>query len=288
MKRRILAGICLTFFYFLSNAQSFYNGSFETHTFTACTPTVADIVFNSKMAHVKAFGRTFVSGYGNVGKISIQDSGCSVIPQDGEWCIGLHSAFNTTSDAIALELTSPLVTGMDYQLSFFLHGNTGFQNQQSPVDIGESINDFTIGNHIYRATPGYLSWQNVTFTFTASQASKHITAKIIPGYNSWAQLDNFVISSYPVPVGINEDEANGFFQVYPNPVRNELRVQFANDPEAHLLELYNQLGQTACQKRIVQSQTALIDVSALPAGIYYLSVSNSRTTVKKRILISHE
>src|SRR5690349_14094352 len=84
-------------------SQSFYNGSFELHSFDSCVPIVYDTLFNLKMTHVKAFGRTYAPGLSHLGKISIQDSGCSVVPQQGNWCIGLHSTFTTSSDAVALE-----------------------------------------------------------------------------------------------------------------------------------------------------------------------------------------
>jgi len=265
--------------------QSFYNGSFEINTFTTCVQAVTDVQFSSKMQRVVAFGKTWTGGNQFTGKTSVQDSGCSVIPQEGSWCVGLHSNFGTTSDAIALELTDSLVPGTLYYLSFYLYGNKGFQNYQSNVKIGESLISYDVGTTIYTATPDYLVWKNIYFSFTASKRSKYITVKIVPSYNSWVQVDNFLIAPSAL-LGVDEHNTSNFFSLYPNPVNTELTIHFANDPEPYLVECYSQLGQLALPKRIIHAPSATLDLAALPEGIYTLRVTNSRSTVFKKIIVA--
>jgi len=77
------------------------------------------------------------------------------------------------------------------------------------------------------------------------------------------------------PFAINENEATPGFGVYPNPVKDILRIGFgANASASARIRIYNQLGVIVFEKQeAFPGET--IDLSACPAGIYYLMLDRS-------------
>ncbi|PBQ33442.1 hypothetical protein CNR22_17210 [Sphingobacteriaceae bacterium] len=268
-------------------AQSFYNGSFENHSLTACTSNQSDQLFNTKMPHVKAFGKTNTGNPAYLGETDILDTLCFT-PQQGGWCLGIASNTGTTSDAVAIELNSPLAPGITYYLSFYVYGNSNFQNLISGVKVGESLTDSTFGTQINLAIPNYNTWSQINFSFTASQASEYITVKTVPGYSSWNLIDNFEIARSPIPLttGVEELKNENSFLFYPNPVVTNLTLQFANAPQFCEAQIYNELGQLAFLKKDINSQVTILDLSSLPRGFYTLRMSDGIWCVCRKLVIA--
>lgn len=74
--------------------------------------------------------------------------------------------------------------------------------------------------------------------------------------------------------------------VYPNPTDNELYLELAdNDPDEPLaVEIFNAEGQTISATTI-QMQKTRIDVSGLPAGIYFVKIDVPERPIVKKIVI---
>ena len=75
-------------------------------------------------------------------------------------------------------------------------------------------------------------------------------------------------------------------QVFPNPARNTLYVQVSgNDPNS-ILRISDAYGRVLKEQKLALSGTVstTIDVSALPSGIYYLTVKDSSKTRKYKIM----
>ncbi|MFI5220219.1 MAG: T9SS type A sorting domain-containing protein [Bacteroidia bacterium] len=83
-----------------------------------------------------------------------------------------------------------------------------------------------------------------------------------------------------VTVGINEIAAAGNLQVYPNPAGDFLNVQSGIETDKATVILSNSLGQQFLIKQFTGN--TVIDVSALPHGIYFVTVNNNRgSTIRK-------
>jgi hypothetical protein len=80
------------------------------------------------------------------------------------------------------------------------------------------------------------------------------------------------------------DEAQAEFspKVYPNPVKDKLTLLFNSDTETELT-LLNHLGQQVFRSSLVGFNPE-IDLSALPSGIYIMSMCRNAQTVCKRIV----
>jgi hypothetical protein len=120
--------VVLLFCGITANSQTFLNGNFEKNKANLGVDEInlPNADFNSKMLNTNAFGT-----YGDMDIVNT--STYSGLAQDGSWYVALTGG---GSDAIAMELSSPLIAGKTYTISFYDRGSTGFTPQ--PIQIGVS------------------------------------------------------------------------------------------------------------------------------------------------------
>lgn len=81
-------------------------------------------------------------------------------------------------------------------------------------------------------------------------------------------------------LGVKEEPAAPTsWQVFPNPVRDILSVQFASPPAADKIRVYNILGTLVKEAEVLQ-QTTTIPFSDLPSGLYLIRSLKAEQTVK--------
>jgi len=92
--------------------------------------------------------------------------------------------------------------------------------------------------------------------------------------------------------GIDDNESQiSYMMVYPNPATDNLTISYSIDRDAEIsISILNQLGQKV-KREIKQYQqagsiTENIDISEIPAGIYYVQVSNGdKSLLTQKLLI---
>ena len=283
MKYLLLLSFTLFLFY-RAFGQSFYNGDFENTTADTCDYNIRDSVFYQKMPHVFGFGKSYSSGY-YIGQLDIQTAGCYVDPQHGHWCIGLASdrVIFTTSDAVALELTSSLVPGNSYQLSFYLYGNLSIPTTTLiNLNVGASTTDSDFGVFIDSVFPSANTWKNVIFTFTATEASRYITVKNKTGKGAWNQIDNFTISN---TTGTEDAlQENAGLELFPNPASGSFVVR-SNSDDYDEISVFNTTGALVFKTSIKGSETP-VEVADWTKGMYLVRIIDRRGVFCcKKILI---
>jgi hypothetical protein len=92
-------------------------------------------------------------------------------------------------------------------------------------------------------------------------------------------LDSITVANSPISV-VELDQMNVAF--YPNPVNNQLTVKAPMDG---ILAIYNNAGKRVLGERF--SQETLLDVSALPNGLYLLSLEGNKGQFFTRISVQH-
>jgi len=82
--------------------------------------------------------------------------------------------------------------------------------------------------------------------------------------------------------GINENKYNHLFNVYPNPVFDELTIEKSGDSEITSLELLNSIGQ------IVQNgsftEKIVIQTNNLATGVYLIKLQQGTTFEVKKLI----
>lgn len=252
----------LTLVFFLSlahlNAQSFINGSFENTTSTGCDYNISNSVFHSKMPNVFAFGSS--------NEVDIVRQACYItsIP-DGDVAIALAA-----NDAVAMELSAPLVSGDSYKITFKAFGNISFNASLNNLSIGSSMSNNAPGTVIYTAYPTADVWSDFSFDFVAPNTGSFIT---ISGSNAggWTNIDNFVITTSTLST--KDHEYDHTVTVYPNPSREFIKISGLTSKEG--FKIYNILS--AEVKSGVIANQEQIDISNFTNGLYFLKFENGNT-----------
>lgn len=274
MKHFILLILVLVFFRFEAIGQGFFNGDFENNTATACDYNLTDDQFNTKVPNVTAFGKSLAI-FGNVGEIDLQTHNCLLNPQNGDWCLGLSSDMDTTSDAIAILLASDLVAGQSYSLSFYLYGNTNNLSTLTNIEVGESLSDTLFGTFIDSIAPDTNAWKQASMIFTASQNSRYITVRTKIASPGWTQIDNFTLTPLTTTPAANID-SHFELSLYPNPANDVLNLDFGSSAIEGVISIMNPMGQIIATQKVHRSQSVSLDVSAIPAGVYLIGVESEQ------------
>ncbi|MFM7016524.1 MAG: aryl-sulfate sulfotransferase [Bacteroidota bacterium] len=97
---------------------------------------------------------------------------------------------------------------------------------------------------------------------------------------------NVLSDSCSLTTGVNNNEANLSFNIYPNPANNYLQIQLANFTSANaLVQVYDSFGRIVLEKNSSAAEMKL-NISSLNAGNYYLKlICNSNSSIKKFIII---
>ena len=109
-----------------------------------------------------------------------------------------------------------------------------------------------------------------TFTLTASDGMETVETSL-----------KLIIS---IKVGIGGLELSTL-KVYPNPTNGLVNIQFETIPEKGTsVQVFNQLGQTIHFKQIAD-QTTQLDLSANPAGIYFIKVTSQSVNRTEKVTL---
>jgi hypothetical protein len=177
----------LVFSHSVFKSQTFLNGSFEINTAVNNQINLSNAGFNGFMSNTFAFGTT-----GNMDIIRTNTWGGG-FAQHCTWYVALTG---NGTDIFSMTLSTPLVTGTTYTISFWDRKDAGFA--AFPVQIGLSTTNNAAGTVIYTApvAPTNNVWTQRTFTFVAPNNGQFITVRQNGGStSSWAHVDNFVLNN---------------------------------------------------------------------------------------------
>lgn len=81
--------------------------------------------------------------------------------------------------------------------------------------------------------------------------------------------------------GVNEENYETIFNVFPNPANDRLKIQLPVNIMNFSAELINTTGQI-----VLQTETRDIDISKIASGMYYMRISADNIHINKKIIIS--
>jgi hypothetical protein len=84
-------------------------------------------------------------------------------------------------------------------------------------------------------------------------------------------------------VGIIKSDDNAF-SITPNPFKNELTIKFNSENEKGSLSVYNISGEKIYASEFNEAKLIQIDLSELPAGLYFVHLTNQQNTITKKIV----
>ena len=195
--------------------QCFLNGSFEKNILNwvwGGGSGMANHYYDSVMYNSTSFGGKNVTDSNGIPNGVSNVQVYHDIGADGNWYISLTSEGypfgDSPSDSISLQLSSPVIAGNSYGISFYVAGgsNPGY------ILMGLSTNDSTFGKLLYTSSECTdWAWTNKTFQFSAPFSANFITISISKpqSNNFWgsAGLDNFTINDCSHTTNLGNDTA---------------------------------------------------------------------------------
>lgn len=146
-------------------------------------------------------------------------------------------------------------------VGFFTSGPdySTFVNQGNPITFTGADNG-TASDHPF---PGIVDW-NVT------AGSGCARAVVVVKAGDWMGIDNTLSS-------------DAVCRIYPNPVKDVMTVEVADNSLASVVEVYNFSGTVVARTEFAGSTTA-IDLSTLPSGVYVVKVVSDDAVYNARII----
>ncbi|NOQ72315.1 MAG: T9SS type A sorting domain-containing protein [Crocinitomix sp.] len=178
--------------------QGFVNGSFELTTSTGCDYNNGIAEFNSVMDNVEMFSGT---------EIDIIEAGCYV-PTIPDGVKGIAMARDPLavggSDGVNMELDVALVSGLEYELTFWAYSNPSQPN--GGVEIGCTEDSGIMGEIVETTATTPSTWVLSVITFVAPNNATHISVRNEQDATHWNFVDEFNIELSCVPIEIVASE----------------------------------------------------------------------------------
>ena len=125
-----------------------------------------------------------------------------IAPIDGDWKLGLHTQTNLFQDAFSMSLSSGIVAGTSYDLSFYGALLNGFGSTAGNIEVGVSNSASAFGTLVVAGTPASdLFWSSFASTFVAPVSGSFLTVRTEGQPNVYVFVDDFSldVSGDPVP-----------------------------------------------------------------------------------------
>lgn len=270
MKNKIISiALFLCVISLTTNGQSFLNGDFEVNSAGVDQINLTNGQYNSFMSNSIAFGN-YNGGGPNGGNMDIVTSStyCGLAAQQGDWYVCLTGG---GTDAISLKLSTPLIAGNSYSISFYDRFGKPPATVAYPFQIGLSPVDTTFGTLLYTApNADSCLWTLRSFSFIAPNNGQYVTAKLAAGGTSdtWCHLDNFTIMETTSIPDVNQ---NHHFQIYPNPAIDLINIQSKSTKETYF-KIYNSIGQVV-KTGLLQPDLTTIYINNLREGMYFIELT---------------
>jgi hypothetical protein len=220
-----------------------------------------------------------------------------------------YSSFPNTREYMIAPLTSPMIAGTTYYVSFWVkRSNFRYAIDQFGAYFSTSnINQNTTGVLAYtpqvqNPTGNYLSsstnWMNIAGSFVASGGESYI---VLGNFSNDANSDTLVanaasssavayykiddISVTASAVGMEENLVAGQVNVYPSPAADLINVQ-ANGAES--VVLFDAMGRQVQNISVenLNSGAFVLNVAECSEGVYFLGIYSANGMITKKVVIA--
>ncbi|HTJ51042.1 MAG TPA: glycosyl hydrolase 53 family protein [Cyclobacteriaceae bacterium] len=80
-----------------------------------------------------------------------------------------------------------------------------------------------------------------------------------------------------------DNQQSRTFVVYPNPAEDQLKITLPDDYKGGHCKIYNNAGEALISKKI-EGKTSVIELTAIPAGLYIVKVNNGERTLSAKFI----
>lgn len=175
--------------------------------------------------------------------------GCAGSIQD----ILVHFAY-LLNDGVASSLSQPEVIN-NFQANRLFIIRWGWTGGGGHFIVGHGIS----GNNLYYMDPWFGEGKKIaTYAWVCSGSS-----------HTWTHTN--ILTN----VGISKDDNLKTFNIYPNPVNNELNIEFKGNNQSINFEIINSLGQLIDKGKLIEK--TVVETSLYSPGMYLIKLANGST-----------
>jgi len=176
-----------------------------------------------------------------------------------------NNPYNPSSDSLMVVSEDSVLLGNDYHKKWNLGVKTaGILHDSAFVSIIEGVGS-TYGLSADLITPFETSDALVCFSIADTVLYPDST------------------SACDKTIGISETRAMPSFEIYPNPAQNMIQLNLIYSENEIPVSIFNAHGQKISEQ-IIQGNSAKIDLSILPYGLYFLRIESGRNAGVKGFL----
>lgn len=247
-------------------SQYILNGDFEINNGTVGNDylELSNPQFNNLLPYCYSFGS---SNTERIDLISTDTWG--VAAQSGNWYIGISNH----PERFSMELSSPLITGTVYKLSFYQAAREN--NGKTYLKIGASHTHNNIGTIVYEGSVpnSFNKWELNYFTFIAPNNGSFITVECGDDAIGWAKVDNFCLSIDTFCVELPEFSMPNVFTPNGDGVNDIFKpIKFKGMKEGKMIIL-NRWGNTVFETNdITNGWDGTHNSTPCTEGVYYWKV----------------
>lgn len=188
--------ILLVLFYFTTSSfsQTILNGNFEINSGGSSQVNISAPSHNSFLP--------FTNSFGSLPNTDILDA--TTIwgtPANGNWFLCITGGY---TDIVSLQLSSPLLTGNNYQITYSFKRDVGYPTV--PFSFNVATTNAALGTTIFNSSASLLTnWQSESFNFIAPNNSQYLVISTPSGsISTWSHIDNIRIIANPLPVELTD------------------------------------------------------------------------------------
>jgi predicted alpha/beta superfamily hydrolase len=253
-----------------SNLESLFYGTTRGDAYLKFIVTELKPFIDSAFSTNPGFAHTYIAGSSMGGLISLY-AYCEY-PQifSGAACLSTHwiGTFADNADipnAIAAYVKQNIPPQKDRKI-YFDHGTVGFDSYYGPYQL--KIDSLFIA-------AGYTS---SNFTSLIFQGADH-------NENAWQARFSipaaFILSGTSLGITGNEERTTAYsYTAYPNPARNRVYILRPGETSEKQVTVYDVTGREVIH---VRTTSGSVDISRLPAGMYFMHIVDTKTSIVKFI-----
>lgn len=195
--RRYLTGLFVAGSLVVGTAQAniILNGSFENTTTVSCSSNNSNASSDTAMSNVTAWG--------SAPEIDIYDAPCLGPngPIDGAYKVHVANQPDGAVDAFSFDLSSPLISGTTYDLSFYAASQSIFSKSIGTIDIGAWSTANAFGTQVFSATSTLLdTCEFFSASIVAGVGANFLSVRKSNASHAWIALDAFTLDSAQLSV----------------------------------------------------------------------------------------
>lgn len=185
--------------------------------------------------------------------------------------------FMDTVFADTLEVLVSVDCGATYS-SVFKQAGPGLSGHEAPLMNPLSLQEMFVSKNTSK-------YRGFTVDLRAFTGQENVMVKFsyISALGGYIYLDDVAVNTSPVSVKETAD-IHSLLDVFPNPTTGDLKININADVRIKAVTVYNITGQEIWKQAGNNAANQHIDVSALPAGVYWMQVQTDAETINAKFV----